>query len=93
MQAMAYGSLPVVTDVGGLHDTVVDADHDRVDGTGFVSGSVDDGGVVDALHRGVRAARNARRRDAIRRRGMSHDWSWAAPAAQHLELYADLLER
>ena len=92
MQAMAYGSLPVVTDVGGLHDTVTDADRHRSAGTGFVSGSVDDGGVVDALHRGVRAARNTRRRDAIRRRGMSQDWSWATPAAQHLELYGDLLD-
>jgi starch synthase len=93
MQAMAYGSIPVVTDVGGLHDTVVDADRDRSTGSGFVSTSVDDGGVVDALHRGVRAARNARRRDAIRRRGMTDDWSWTVPAARHLELYADLLDR
>ena len=37
MQAMAYGSIPVVTDVGGLHDTVIDADAHRRTGTGFVS--------------------------------------------------------
>ncbi len=91
MQAMAYGSIPVVTDVGGLHDTVIDADRDRSGGTGFVSSSVDDGGVVDALHRGVRAARNTPRRDAIRRRGMSRDWSWTSPASQHLDLYAELI--
>ena len=90
MQAMAYGSIPVVTDVGGLHDTVIDADRDRSTGSGFVSSSVDDGGLVDALHRGVRAARNARRRDAIRRRGMTADWSWTAPAGRHLDLYAAL---
>ena len=26
MQSMRYGTLPLVTDVGGLHDTVVDVD-------------------------------------------------------------------
>ena len=37
MQAMRYGTLPVVTDVGGLHDTVVDVDDRPRDGTGFVA--------------------------------------------------------
>ena len=91
MQAMVYGSIPVVTDVGGLHDTVLDADRHRSAGNGFVSGSVDDGGVVDVLHRGVRAVRNVRRRDAIRRRGMVEDWSWRSPATLHLDLYAELI--
>ena len=87
MQAMAYGSIPVVTDVGGLHDTVVDADVERATGTGFVARGVDTAGVVDALHRAVRATRHARRRTGIQRRGMAEDWSWTEPAAAHLELY------
>ncbi|MDX2380643.1 MAG: glycogen/starch synthase [Acidimicrobiia bacterium] len=90
MQAMAYGSIPVVTDVGGLHDTVVDADRDRALGTGFVSRTVDSVGLVDALHRGVRAVRHAGRRRGLQARGMGRDWSWSAPAARHLELYADI---
>ncbi len=52
MQAMAYGTIPVVTDVGGLHDTVIDADADRANGTGFHAATIDVPGVVDALHRG-----------------------------------------
>jgi starch synthase len=91
MQAMAYGSIPVVTNVGGLLDTVADADDDRAGGTGFVAASVDSAGVVDSLHRAVRAARHTRRRAAIQRRGMTSDWSWAEPAAAYLELYRQLV--
>jgi starch synthase len=87
MQAMEYGTIPVVTAVGGLVDTVIDADVDRGSGTGFVSPSVDAGGVVDALHRGVRAWRHPRRRRSIQLRGMTTDWSWKEPANQHVEAY------
>ena len=93
MQAMTYGSIPVVTDVGGLHDTVIDADADRKAGTGFVAASVDTAGLVDALHRAVRAYGHPARRQAIQRRGMSHDWSWTAPARRHLGIYEELAER
>ncbi|MDH3752296.1 MAG: glycogen/starch synthase [Acidimicrobiia bacterium] len=93
MQAMAYGALPVVTDVGGLHDTVVDADDDRAAGTGFVSRSVDAAGFVDALHRAVRAVKQPARRTAIQRRGMAEDWSWTVPGAAHIDLYRALAER
>jgi starch synthase len=93
MQSMAYGTIPVVTDVGGLHDTVVDADVDRRNGTGFLAGTVDVPGVVDALHRSVRAWRHKQRRRAIQRRGMAIDWSWAGPAALHVELYEDMIRQ
>jgi starch synthase len=90
MQAMAYGTIPVVTDVGGLHDTVIDADTDRLRGTGFHAATVDVPGVVDAMHRAVRAYRHPQRRRAIQRRGMSADWSWVEPARRHVELYTEM---
>jgi starch synthase len=89
MQAMRYGAIPIVTPVGGLVDTVIDADASRV-GTGFVARSVDEVGFIDAMHRAVRAYKSPRRRRAMQRRGMSHDWSWQAPAEQHIELYREL---
>jgi starch synthase len=90
MQAMAYGTIPVVTPVGGLVDTVIDADRHR-DGNGFVAVTLDESGVVDSLHRGLRAVRHAGRRKAIQRRGMTPDWSWLAPAEEFVELYRELL--
>ncbi|MCB0994467.1 MAG: glycogen/starch synthase [Acidimicrobiales bacterium] len=93
MQAMAYGTLPVVSDVGGLHDTVVDADDDRDNGTGFVTRTTDLAGLVDGLHRAVRAWRHPARRRAIMRRGMSIDWSWTTPAERHVAIYTELARR
>jgi starch synthase len=87
MQAMEYGTIPVVTAVGGLVDTVVDSDRDRKLGTGFVSDTVDPAGIVDALHRGVRAWKHPRRRSAIQSRGMETDWSWKNPARHHVQAY------
>jgi len=90
MQAMRYGSMPVVTNVGGLHDTVIDADSSPADGLGFVADDTDTLGVVDALTRAVRAWRSTRRRGAIRERGMTRDWSWAGPAEQYHRLYEEI---
>jgi starch synthase len=91
MQAMAYGTIPIVTPVGGLVDTVRDADLHR-DGTGFAAATLDESGVVDAIHRGLRAWRHAGRRKAIQRRGMTPDWSWADPAREFVDLYRELLD-
>jgi starch synthase len=91
MQAMRYGSIPVVTDVGGLHDTVTDADVEPNSGNGFVALRVETDSVVDAMSRGVNAWRSTRRRGEIRRRGMSRDWSWDAPAEQYHRLYEQII--
>jgi starch synthase len=90
MQAMRYGSIPVVTDVGGLHDTVIDVDARPTSGTGFVATQASTGSVVDALGRAIRAWRSTRRRGEIRRRGMSRDWSWDTPAERYHRLYQEI---
>lgn len=91
MQAMAYGTIPIVTGVGGLRDTVIDADADPDRGTGFVSPTVDTAGIVDAIHRASRAWSSTKRRAAIRHRGMQIDWSWAGPAATYENLFREMI--
>jgi starch synthase len=86
MQAMRYGTLPVVTGVGGLLDTVVDADADPR-GTGFIAPRPEPVAVLDAWHRAVRAWTNRSRRRAIQRRAMTADWSWTEPAREYVALY------
>ena len=90
MQAMEYGTIPVVTAVGGLVDTVIDADEFPEIGNGFVSHSVDVAGFVDALHRAVRTWADPQRRWVIQLRGMRDDWSWKDPARKHVDLYEEI---
>jgi starch synthase len=90
MQAMRYGTLPVVTDVGGLHDTVVDIDARPTAGTGVVIPWPTTEAVIDGLHRGARAWSNGRRRGAMQRRAMGIDWSWRNPAKKQIDWYQRL---
>jgi starch synthase len=90
MQAMAYGTIPVTTSVGGLVDTVIDADTDSENGNGFRSPHNSGAGLVDALHRATNAWRNPIRRKQIIANGMSHDWSWTGPAALYEAVYESL---
>ncbi|MGI9607308.1 MAG: glycogen synthase [Acidimicrobiales bacterium] len=93
MQAMAYGTIPIVSAVGGLVDTVFDDDDRlaRAPGNGFVAHSIDAVGVVDAVHRAIRAWTSKRRRTTLQKRGMKTDWSWERPAAEHVEVYRHLI--
>jgi starch synthase len=91
MQAMRYGAVPVVTAVGGLVDTVTDADLHR-GGTGFVAGRASSEDLLAALFRAERRLRNRRRRAAIQKRIMAIDWSWSESAREYMELY-DALRR
>lgn len=92
MQSMRYGTLPLVTDVGGLHDTVIDIDAAPSKGTGVVAPEPSAVALMDGLHRMVRAHSQPRRRAAMQRRGMAIDWSWKRPAAQHIDWYRRLAD-
>lgn len=93
MQSMRYGTLPLVTDVGGLHDTVVDVDAAPSRGTGIVVPDASSVALMDGLHRMVKACAQPRRKAAMQRRGMAIDWSWKRPAAEHVDWYQRLVGR
>lgn len=88
--AMRYGSIPVVSRVGGLADTIVDANEMAIAtgaGTGFQFSPVTLGSAIDAFERAKRLWRD---KDAWRRlqvNGMKADVSWHRPAKQYAELY------
>lgn len=91
MYAMRYGSIPIVTDVGGLHDTVTPIDVERDVGTGLVAPFADVGMLRTAVRQAFALWEDLGARSRARARGMATDFSWDGPAARYAELYASLL--
>lgn len=91
MQAMTYGTIPVVTGVGGLRDTVVDDDRIGGSGTGFVADRTDVTAVVDAFIRALAAYGDRTRWRGLVSRAMAGDWSWSASAASYECVYRSVM--
>jgi starch synthase len=87
MYSQAYGSPPVVAPVGGLKDSVIDADADREHGSGFVMNSPDFDGFADALARAFAAFRDVPRWQHIQRAGMGRRFGWEESAAKYVQVY------
>jgi starch synthase len=85
--AMRYGTPPIVRRVGGLADTVIDADADPGRGTGFVFGPAEPRALVEAVRRAMAAMADPDRFSQIQVRGMARDHSWGLPARQYEQAY------
>ena len=87
MYSQAYGSPPIVTPTGGLKDSVIDADADPANGSGFVMLSQDGPAFEHALDRAFAAFADKARWQRIQRNGMSRRFGWEASARQYLAVY------
>lgn len=91
---LRYGCVPVVSRVGGLADTVIDANEAAVTAgvaTGVLFAPATAGALADAISRTIALYRDEKTWRKMQRRGMKSDVSWAASAARYAELYANLL--
>jgi starch synthase len=84
MYSLLYGSVPVVREVGGLKDTVVDLS--KPGGTGVVFGPATADAFLGAMMRAVELYRDPARLAEVRARGMSQDLSWQAAARNYEQL-------
>ncbi|MGE0545420.1 MAG: glycogen synthase GlgA [Kofleriaceae bacterium] len=93
LYAMRYGSIPIVTPVGGLRDTVIDPgdrELSRGHGTGIRLDEISGDGLARAIERGARLIRDARVESVVRTAAMRRDSSWTASANEYLQLYRSL---
>jgi starch synthase len=76
--------------VGGLVDTVTDADEQPLNGTGLTFPPTSEG-LRDGLNRAVKLYADKTRLAEVRLRGMQKDFSWAKAAKAYEQLYQDSL--
>lgn len=93
LYGLRYGCVPIVSRVGGLADTVIDANEAALRArvaTGFLFDALTADGVVDATMRMVDAYRRPDVWLGLQRAGMRADVGWSASAATYAALYRRL---
>jgi len=92
--ALRYGSVPIVSRVGGLADTVNEVGDDGIAGgttTGFVFDPGTDETLAGALHRARKSFHDKQVWRKLQLNGMSTDVSWRNRASQYAALYRELV--
>ena len=88
--AMAYGTLPVVRETGGLADTVTPYNEFTGEGTGFTFANYNAHEMLDAIRRALAAWRDEPTRKHLMTSAMNADFGFNRCAQAYAELYRDL---
>ncbi len=92
MNAMRYGTVPVVHATGGLKDTVPPCDENGEGGLGFTFQSYN----ADDFYAAVKRAldlynKNNEAFRALQKKEMEMDFSWDVPAGKYMDLFNNML--
>ncbi len=94
LYGLRYGCIPVVSRVGGLADTVIDANEAAVEAgvaTGVVFSPATEEAMGEAIRRAIALYARPKVWHKMQRRGMKSDVSWELSAEKYADLYGKLL--
>lgn len=94
LYALRYGAIPVVARVGGLCDTIIDANEMALRAgaaTGLQFSPATTGALADALRRAQALFHDKALWRRMQSNGMKTDVSWRQPARRYAELYRGLV--
>ena len=94
LYGLRYGCVPVVSRIGGLADTIIDANPAALAAgvaTGLQHDADDPHALYEAIRKAVQLFADERTWRKIQRRGMKSDVSWSASAERYADLYAALI--
>jgi starch synthase len=93
IQAMRYGTIPIVHGAGGLAETVQNYDPRAETGSGFIFKKYDADDMVKAIERAIKVFQDKKRWAKLIKNAMKQDYSWEATAEKYTKLYARLVAR
>jgi starch synthase len=96
LYGLRYGCVPVVARVGGLADTVIDANDAALKAgvaTGLQFAHISAEGLLDAVRKAVHLYRQPATWRRLQQAGMGADVGWQSSAAEYAAMYRRLLEK
>lgn len=89
--SLRYGTIPIVSAVGGLFDTVDDLDVETGEGTGFILEQLSAKSIVKAVKKAVAYYKKKEQWAELQKRIMEEDFSWELSAKRYLDVYSRAL--
>jgi starch synthase len=87
MYSLRYGTLPIVRHVGGLADTVTDAEASKGRPNGFVFEEYRPEALLATVRRALAMFPDRERWRALQTAGMTEDHSWDRSAGEYVKIY------
>ncbi len=89
--SMRYATVPIVSPVGGLFDSVDDIDEENDEGTGFVMEELSSKALLKAIKRALSYYKEKEKWQALQKRIMDEDFSWDISAKRYIDIYDRLI--
>ncbi len=89
--SLRYGTIPIVSPVGGLLDTVFEYDEQIDDGTGFIMEKLDSKSLLESLNRALKLYTDKEKLATLMKRIMQEDFSWEISAKRYLDIYEKVI--
>ena len=85
--SLAYGTIPIVREVGGLKDTISSYNEFSNEGNGFSFWAYNASDMLYTVKRAVELYKNPKVWNSIVRKAMKCDYSWSSSADNYINVY------
>jgi starch synthase len=94
LYSLAYGTIPIVRNTGGLADTVENFDPETGSGTGFMFDDLTPQAIYNTVAWAIGTYHNRRPQiEEMQKRGMGKNFSWEKSAKKYVKMYEEALAK